>query len=67
MRPDNLNSKSMGKKEIQNEILIVDQPRAKLASQIKIKNATNTSNLIQQDLLLSESKENSHKSRIGID
>ena len=56
----------MGKKEIQNEILIVDQPKAKLASQIKIKNVTNTSNLIQQDLLLSESKENSHKSRIGI-
>ena len=67
MRPENLNSKRMGKKEIQNEILIVDQPKAKLASKIKIKNVTNTSNLIQQDLLLSESKENSHKSRIGIE
>lgn len=67
MRPDNFNSKSMGKKEIQNEILIVDQPKAKLASQIKIKNATNTTNLIQQDFMLSESKENSNKSRIGIE
>ena len=59
------------KHDMQKEILILDKPKSKMASQIKIKNGmqTNVQNFMplgsQSDL--SDKKEPSHKSRINIE
>ena len=68
MKTLSLNSKSIGKKEIHKEILVIDKPRPKLASQIKIKNvAPPNIPSAQNQHEYSESKDLSHKSRIGIE